>query len=354
MIPTDHSPRRARFIDDAMRQLPGLHADTWAIFKAAHDGDVDIIRRMLADNPPIASAEFASWQPIHFAARAGHADVVRLLLEAGADPLARIWWHGYWSALDAASDREHAEVVRLLEVAAKERHRGELDRGELICEAVASGDAERIAHLLDDDPSLVNVAGIRVRRLGDSSISRQPLHVAVGMSRFDLVDLLLAWGADIEGVRADGFRPIHLALWEDEGWRFRENTAMAGYLIAKGAEYTITVAASLGDVERVRRLVEEDASRVNFLDTNRRRPLSCAAERGHAEIVRFLLDHGADPNLPERDADRGYALFAVTRQHENVEIARMLLEAGADPYAVWNASGDVRFALARSRNEALK
>jgi ankyrin repeat protein len=346
--------RNSRFVDEAMRHLPGLSTDMWAIFKAANDGDAEKVNQLLTDNPALCKAEYASWQPLHFAARAGHGEVVAILLDMGADPLARIWWHGYYNALEAAHDREHEEVVGLLETAIKEQHRGEPERGSLISEAIESGDAARIARLLEADPSLVNVADIRVRRLGENSVSRQPLHIAVDMNRFDLVDLLIERGADLEGTRGDGFKPIHIALWKDEGWEFRENTQMAAHLLAKGVEYSICVAGSLGDLDTVQRLVQQEPSHVNFLDTNKRRPLSCAAERGHAEIVRFLLEHGADPNLPERDASRGYALFAVTRQHENVELARMLLEAGADPYAVWNASADVRFALTRTRNEELR
>jgi ankyrin repeat protein len=55
-------------------------------------------------------------------------------------------------------------------------------------------------------------------------------------------------------------------------------------------------------------------------------------------IVRQLLEHGADPNMPEDSAPTGAALFhACSANH--LEIARLLLEHGADPNAGTDSSG---------------
>ena len=343
--------RDSRFVDEAMSRPPEMDADAWAILQAANDGDAETVRAMLADNPGLLTVNYAYWQPLHFAARSGHAEIVGTLLDAGANPLSHVWWHGYRHPLEAARDRGHEEATQLLEVAVSERHQGVQARGDVICQAVESGDITRVSDLLDEDPSLVNVARI----VSDQTGSRRPLHVAVEMDRFDLVDLLLERGADIEGTRGDGFKPIHLALWENQWRHARDNWAMVGYLLGKGAEYSICVAAARNDLDAARFLIAEDASAANFRDTNGVRPLSCAAERGHEEMVRLLLDHGADPNLPEGNfADLGYALYAATRVNENVELARALLDAGADIKAGWHASGDVAYALVTTRNEELR
>ncbi len=343
--------RDGRFVDEAMARPPGLDGDTWRILTAANDGDAATVRDMLADNPKLLTVNIGYWQPLHFAARMGRADIVELLLDAGADPLSHVWWHGYKNPLEAARDRGHEDTVRLLEAAVNSRTQGAPTRGALICQAVAAGDARRVIELLDEDASLVNVAEIVSDQIG----SRQPLHVAADMDRMDLVELLVERGADLEGVRGDGFRPIHVALWENQWRKMRDNWAMVGYLLGKGAQHSICVAAARDDRATVARLLDEDASLVNFRDTNGVRPLSCAAERGHGEMARLLLDRGADPNLPEDNfADRGYALYAVTRVNENATLARMLLEAGASIKAGWHASGDVSYALVTSTNEELR
>jgi ankyrin repeat protein len=58
------------------------------------------------------------------------------------------------------------------------------------------------------------------------------------------------------------------------------------------------------------------------------------------EIVKLLLERGADPNLPEEGiAPRGHALYsAVYNGHH--EVARVLLENGADPNAPVESSAD--------------
>jgi ankyrin repeat protein len=58
------------------------------------------------------------------------------------------------------------------------------------------------------------------------------------------------------------------------------------------------------------------------------------------DIVQLLLDHGADPNLPEEQyAPRGKALYsAVIRGH--YDIAKVLLEHGAFPNPPVESSGD--------------
>lgn len=52
-----------------------------------------------------------------------------------------------------------------------------------------------------------------------------------------------------------------------------------------------------------------------------------AAQKGHTEIVKLLLDADADPNIQAIDGSTALIL-AVELRHK--EIVRLLLEAGAD------------------------
>jgi ankyrin repeat protein len=78
-------------------------------------------------------------------------------------------------------------------------------------------------------------------------------------------------------------------------------------------------------------------------------PLKNAAARGHIDVVRLLLERGADPNLPEPGiAPRGHALYsAVANRH--FEIAKLLLEHGAYSNPEVESSAD---ALSRAISNA--
>src|SRR4029079_12010230 len=69
-------------------------------------------------------------------------------------------------------------------------------------------------------------------------------------------------------------------------------------------------------------------------------PLANAAAAGRLDIVQLLLEHGADPNLPEEQfAPKGKALYSAV-YHGHYEIAKLLLERGAFPNPPVESSGD--------------
>ena len=308
----------------------------WQVLNAARDGDTDRLRAMLEDDPSLVRAEFWYTPPLHFAVREGHPDAVRLLIEAGADIFHRSLY-AQETLLDVALARDHHDVARLLRDELSRRVSSTGSR-HAIHEAVGDGDVDTVERLLADEPHLAN--------RGDH-LGRRPLHYAVEAGRADLVDRLVDLGADVDasGFSSDdrlggtGFRPVVLALWNHPYWPQRNDYAMARKLLARGARYSITIAAALGDERRVRELLVVDAKLANDQEPGGKRPLSAAAERNHVGIVKDLLDAGADPNLEEGpNCPRGYALWAAAH-FGHFEVARLLLDAGADPNADVESSG---------------
>ena len=118
------------------------------------------------------------------------------------------------------------------------------------------------------------------------------------------------------------------------------------HLKARGAFIDLPTACHTGDIERVRERLLPDPSLANKVGEHEGyylgagAPLSNATALGRLDIVHLLLDHGADPNLPEEQiAPKGTALYsAVYNGHD--EIAKLLLERGAFPNPPVESSGD--------------
>lgn len=310
--------------------------DVWQVLTASRDGDVKRLRDLLRRDATLAQAEYWYTPPLHFAVREGHLQAARLLLDAGADPTHRTLYRQE-TLLQVADDRGHQETANYLRDQLQRRLRSD-GASHAIHEAVAGGDIEAVRRLLAADADLAN--------RGDA-LGRRPLHYAVEADRSDLVEVLLEFGAAIDalGFSSDdrlggyGFRPVALALWHHPYWQQRNNYSLVRHLLRRGAAYSITIAAALGDEDRVREILRTDATLANAPEPGGKRPLSAAAERGHAAIVDLLLEAGAEPNLPEGpNCPRGYALWAAAH-FGHFEIAERLLQAGADPNADVESSG---------------
>jgi ankyrin repeat protein len=125
-----------------------------------------------------------------------------------------------------------------------------------------------------------------------------------------LVELLCDYGADPDGA-------MGAALGHGE---FEAVDA----LIRRGAKIDLTAAAATGRVDDARGLLSAaDAER-------RHRALALAAQYGHAEIVRLLLDAGEDPNRYNPEGAHSHS----TPLHQaalagHADVVRLLVDRGA-------------------------
>ena len=340
---------------------PGIGIDVWAMFCACITGDLETVKELVGKDPSLVRAHYEYRTPLSFAVRENQVAVADFLLDHGAEPLA------LGDVLEMARDRGYAEMTQLLEHKLANLH-GASAEGEGVAAAIRDRDLPRVTRILDESPQLV--------RAGDGR-SNQPIHWAVMTRQIPMVDELLARGADIDARRADGARPIQLTNgdYHYRGWRDVPADVVTTpddvykHLVARGAYVDIGMAAFTGDLGRVRELLDEDPSRANRVAdydsyyAGCGAPLKNASASGHIEIVQLLLEHGADPNLPEEGiAPHGHALYSAV-YNGHYEIARLLLDHGAYPNpevessaeAVWIAirRGDIRMLELLASNGAV-
>ena len=320
---------------------PGTGAEAWEMFRATIAGELTTIQRLLNKDPSLARCMFAYRTPLYFAVRENQLPVAAFLLEHGADPMKGSI---HDSLLDIARDRGYGPMQKLLEDTLASAY-GVSAEGTAIATAIRERDLVTVRSLLDASPDLLHAADERTNK---------PIHWAVMTRQIDLIDNLLARGADINAKRSDGARPIQLTNgdYHYRGWRDVPKDAadtpeaVLAHLRARGAYCDICTAANIGDLNRVKELVDQDPSLANRVSDYvtyyacSGAPLRNAASEGHIEIVKLLLQYGANPNLPEEGiAPLGGALYsAVAGGH--FEVAELLLEHGANPNAAVESSAD--------------
>ena len=113
---------------------------------------------------------------------------------------------------------------------------------------------------------------------------------------------------------------------------FHQQRAAAEVLLEAEPELGVLEAAAAGRAERLRELLDADPEARHARTPEGFTPLGVAAFLGGPEVVRVLLEHGADP---DDDADNQFGVrpvnaAAAARDHETM---RLLLEAGADANA---------------------
>lgn len=326
---------------------PGMGTDVWEMFCAAITGDVETLGRLLDEDPSLARCHYEYRTPLSFAIRENQVAAAAYLLDRGVVPAME-------DPLEIARDRGFVEMERMLE--AKLASIAAIDpAGDLVAAAIRDRDIAEVRRLLDASPALVHRADAR---------GNKPIHWAVMSRQLEMIDELLARGADIDAQRPDGARPIQLTNgdYHYRGWRDVPEAVIVTppqvreHLRSRGAHVDICTACWIGDLERVRQLLAGDPALANRPSDYityypcSGTPLRNAAGGGHIDIVRLLLEHGADPNLPEEHiAPRGHALHAAVC-NGHYEIVQLLLEHGALPNVEIESSADT-LSAALSRDD---
>jgi len=290
-------------------------------FEACRQGDAAAVRALLDRDPSLVRAEAPAahhrgWTPLHEAARRGQPEIARLLLERGADPNAReegdntspLHWaaaHGRLDTVralvDAGGDVHGLGDVHELDAigwAAVFRDPAEVEspdnplpmnasRRELVAflagrgarhhifSAIAVGDVDLIQKLVEENPEALD------RRMSRFERGQSPLHFAMKQRRYDILDLLIALGADLEAEDATGRTAMAVAMLRGD----RDAAARLHAAGAKAPTPTQTAAGAAAKMDSLAGSISKSVSMIFVPDVAR--ALDWYTALGFTEIARY-------------------------------------------------------------------
>jgi uncharacterized protein len=281
---------------------------------AAVNGSAPMIDRLLkAGADPNAPLTAASDTAVMMAARTGNPDAIRVLVEAGANVNAKETWGGTTALMWAVSEGHSDAVAALLKAGADVNA-----RSNYVAAANGRGFEGRTPVANRTDPKTEEFA----------SGWLTPLTLAAREGDVELARILVDAGADVNAVAGDGKTALAIAA-------FNGNYDFASFLVDRKAD-------------------------VNRADAQRFTPLFWAVDRRNMEtapnfpwmvtadpmpLIRKLLDAGANPNALVNNTPRARMregspriVFATALMRAafaaDLELVKLLLERGADPKIV--------------------
>lgn len=264
-------------------------------------GRLGDVRAMLATEPRLVSAvgPHPFWggrpQPLHVAIETTRRPMIDLLLDHGADIDGTNDQYDHWSPLMLAINRDLADV-----------RDGLLARGARVglLEGLMLGDDGRVDELLR-------------RRLPDITPNGGSI-LAFARTTF-AIDRLIALGAPADLEDRWGSTPIDaLSRLGPKG------RPLVAHLVARGVAAAPKEYARMGDRDTIARLVAEDPS-VARLDS----VLMAAVDFHHHGLVKWLLARGASANARSDAPSRHTALHSAA-WNGDLEMVRLLVDGGAD------------------------
>jgi ankyrin repeat protein len=277
------------------------------LVEAAVVGNVDVIRKLLKAGADVESPNADGQTALMVIARSNNVEAAKVLLKAGANVNARETWRGQ-TALMWASAQSQPEMVHLLVT-----HKAEVN---------ARSSLTNFERQVTAEP--------RMQQRPPGGLT--PLLYAARSGCLACAEELVRAGADINLPDPEGITPLIMA-----GLNFSFD--IAALLVNKGAELNVWDTWGRSPLYAV---VD-----MNTVPTGGRADRPSSDATSGTQLVKMMLEHGANPNLqikivpplrslrddrgPDAVLQAGTTALARAAKGGDVEVVKLLLAHGANP-----------------------
>jgi ankyrin repeat protein len=268
------------FIDEGVEINKKAMVST-ALHSAATGGHREIVEFLIDKGTDVDAQTGRGQTPLHMAAQAGHLDVVQLLLDRGAK--VNVKNKGGQTPLQLAEKQKHSEIAELLKkLGAEEVKEYDRELDESLLQAISEGDIDEVKSLISEG------ANIYTRQWGGTT-----LHIAAQVGHKQIVELLIATGANVDAKDVADNTPMHCA-------------------------------ASGGHRDVVELLFVKGAN-INAMQAQGWTPLHEAVRWGHKNVTELLINKEANVNVKDRD---GRTPLWYAKASGNTEMVELFPEQG--------------------------
>ncbi|XP_030274330.1 ankyrin repeat and death domain-containing protein 1B isoform X1 [Sparus aurata] len=279
--------------------------------------------------------------PIHLAAWFGSLEILKSLVQAGAEQ--KVENEEGLNILHCAAINNHTEIVEYIvnDLQMKELDKEDRSGNRPFALAAEHGCAEMLDMLMEP----YEMATMKPNKRGDT-----PLHLAARNDQLEAVQLLLQSLDTRDEVNMDGETALYQAA--DKG---QERCVLA--LLEAGCDPNILTTAKCsalhpvsekGDTSLVQLLLEYKAH-TDFKNQHQEAPLHLAVKNSHIPVIYSLLKAGCDNNVTNK---RSQTAMHLAAELGKIEVVEMLLKAGLD-LTLCDRQGKTALGVAARADEAI-
>ncbi|WP_297300001.1 ankyrin repeat domain-containing protein [uncultured Brachyspira sp.] len=331
-----------------------IYKDSTPLFLAVQFGYNDLAKELIKEGADVnARASGMETETeggldmLYYAVKNNNPEMTKILIDKGLDKN-RDYGYEYSTYLtDIAIGNNNLDILKLLV------KRGD-SKETLIPDAVRENNIEMVKYLLSIGQD------IDAQRFFDGFWVDSPLKVAAENGYVEMAKFLIDEGANLNS--ADDYMlyaynnyDITKLLVDNDVFNLNTNTTKeeAIELVKNGKYYEIEKllssedsnnidgydelmnAISKGDMKALEKLIKDDTDLNKQYD--KITPLGLAAARNDKEMVKFLVEKGADINLED---GYGYTPLIIAMKYRNIGLVKDIIDLKPDLNAICSATGD--------------